>query len=162
LFSTVIRIGSRSKPNEKKERTVKITRQADYAVRVLVYLSELPLDTRVTTGTISEAESIPLPFLAKVISGLVTAGLVVTSRGMGGGVALARAPEEITLLQVIQAVDGPIWLSQTLLRPESGELGFDFAVRDVWDSLQAGLVQDLDAVTMRELARRQVEKKAKH
>jgi Rrf2 family protein len=138
---------------------VKITRQADYAVRVMTYLSELPLDTRVTTGTISEAESIPLPFLAKVISGLVTAGLVVTSRGMGGGVVLARPPEEITLLQVIQAVDGPILLSQTLSRSDSDGHESDSAIPDVWGSLRAGLTQDLGAVTMSDLARRQSEKK---
>jgi Rrf2 family protein len=117
------------------------------------------LDTRVTTGTISDAEGIPLPFLTKVISRLVTAGLVVTSRGMGGGVALARSPEQITLLQVIEAVDGPILLSLCLLQPDSCELKPYCTTRDVWDHVQARLVQDLDAVTMGELARRQVEKR---
>jgi Rrf2 family protein len=118
----------------------------------MVYLSWLPLDARVTAATISEAGGIPLPFLTKVISGLVTAGLVVTSRGMGGGTALARSPDEITLLQVIEAMDGPIRLSQCLLQLDSYELEFDDAIRDVWTHIQARLVQDLDAVTMGELA----------
>jgi Rrf2 family protein len=138
---------------QKKERTVKITHQAEYAVRAMVYLSGLPLDTRVTAATISEAEGIPLPFLTKVISGLVTASLVVTSRGMGGGAALTRSPDQITLLQVIEAMDGPIRLSQCLLQLDSRELEADGAIRDVWTHIQARLVQDLDGVTMGDLAR---------
>jgi Rrf2 family protein len=90
---------------------MKISRQADYAVRTVVYLSGPSVDGRVPTGVIAEAEDIPHPFLTKVISRLATAGLVVTTRGMGGGVSLLRSPEEITLLRVIEAVDGPILLS---------------------------------------------------
>ncbi len=100
----------------KKERAVEITRQADYAVRAMVYLAGLPLDRRPATATISETEGVPLPFLTKVISRLARAGLVDTSRGMGGGVWLARSPEEITLRQVTEAVGGPILLNRCLLR----------------------------------------------
>lgn len=138
---------------------MKITRQADYAVRAMVYLSELPLGRRVSTATISKAEDVPLPFLTKVISHLATAGLVNTSRGMGGGVSLARSPEEITLLQVIEAVDGPILLNRCLLRSGACEREPYCAAHDVWADIQARFIQDLDAVTMRELARRQAEKK---
>jgi Rrf2 family protein len=113
----------------------------------------------VTTSTLSEAEKIPRPFLTKVISGLVTAGLVVTSRGMGGGVMLARSPEEITLLHVIEAIDGPIRLSQSLVPSRSRELQSYSAVHDVLANIQARLVQDLDAVTMKELSQRQAEDK---
>lgn len=138
---------------------MRITRQADYAVRVMVYLSGLPVGDRVTTSTLSEAEHIPRPFLTKVISGLVTAGLVVTSRGMGGGVMLARSPEEITLLHVIEAIDGPIRLSQSLLRSSSNESRSYSVIHDVLTDIQARLVQDLDAVTMRQLAQRKAEEK---
>jgi Rrf2 family protein len=138
---------------------MEITRQADYAVRSMVHLSELPFDNRVSTASISEAESIPLPFLTKVISRLATAGLVTTSRGMGGGVSLARPPEEVTLLQVVEAVDGPIVLNHCLLRSGHCEREPDCAAHDVWAEIQNRLVQELDSVTMRELADRQAEKK---
>ena len=138
---------------------MEITRQADYAVRAMINLSELPLDRRVSTATISKAEGIPLPFLSKVISRLALAGLVDTSRGMGGGVVLAHSPEQITLLQVIEAVDGPILLNRCLLRPGICELEPHCAAHDVWADIQAHFVQDLDAVTIRELAQRQAEKK---
>lgn len=137
---------------------MEITRQADYAVRAMVYLAGLPLDRRVSTAAISKAEGIPLPFLTKVISHLATAGLVVTMRGMGGGVTLGRPPEEITLLQVVEAVDGPILLNRCLLGSGTGELEPYCAAHDVWADIQTRFVQDMDAVTMRELARRQAEK----
>jgi Rrf2 family protein len=138
---------------------VEITRQADYAVRAMVYLAELPLDGRVATASISRAEDVPLPFLTKVISRLATAGLVVTSRGMGGGVSLARSPDKITLLQVVEAVDGPIVLNYCLLRPGTCEQEPYCAAHDVWADIQTRFVQELDAVTIAELARRQVEKR---
>lgn len=138
---------------------MEITRQADYAVRAMVYLAELPMDGRVATATISKEKDIPLPFLTKVISRLATAGLVVTSRGMGGGVSLARPPEEITLLQIIEAVDGPILLNHCLLRPGACDLEPSCAAHDVWVEIQAHLIQELKAVTMGELARRQAEKR---
>jgi Rrf2 family iron-sulfur cluster assembly transcriptional regulator len=139
---------------------MEITRQADYAIRSMIYLAELPLsDGRVSTATISEAQGVPLPFLTKVISRLATAGLVTTSRGMGGGVSLARPPEEITLLQVVEAVDGPIILNHCLLRSGTCEREPYCAAHDVWAEVQTHFVQELNAVTMQELARRQAEKR---
>jgi Rrf2 family iron-sulfur cluster assembly transcriptional regulator len=139
---------------------MEITRQADYAVRSMIHLAELPLNNgRVSTATISEAEAIPLPFLTKVISRLATAGLVTTSRGMGGGVSLARPPDEITLLQVVEAVDGPIVLNHCLLRSGTCEREPFCAAHDVWAEVQTHFVQELNAVTMRELAERQAEKR---
>jgi len=138
---------------------VEITRQADYAVRAITYLAELPVGKRVATATISQVEGIPLPFLTKVISRLATAGLVVTSRGMGGGVALARSPDEITLLQVIEAVDGPVVLNHCLLWSGTCDREPYCAAHDVWAEIQCRFVQELDRVTMGSLARQQAEKR---
>jgi Rrf2 family protein len=136
---------------------MKITREASYAIQAMIYLAGHPLDRRVPTANISEAEDMPLPFLTKVISRLATAGLVITSRGMGGGVSLTRPPEEISLLQVIEATDGPIMLNPCLRHPGMCECEPYCAAHDVWADIQANFVQDLDAVTMKELARRQAE-----
>lgn len=138
---------------------MEITRQADYAIRSMIHLAELPLNGRVATAVISEAEGIPLPFLTKVISRLATAGLVTTSRGMGGGVSLARPPEEVTLLHVVEAVDGPILLNHCLLRSGTCERDTYCAAHDVWNEIQDHFVQELNNVTMKELAQRQAEKR---
>lgn len=139
---------------------MKITRETDYAVRAMLYLSGLPLSERASTATISKTEGIPLPFFRKVISALGTAGLVHATRGKGGGVLLARSPDEITLLQVVEAVQGPILLNHCRLHMGGCKLEPDCAIRDVWTDIETRFLQDLDAVTMAELARRQAKKDA--
>ena len=91
---------------------MQITRQADYAMRAVVYLAELGSDRRAATSQIADVQHIPPSFLAKIVSQLSVAGLLQTSRGARGGVSLARAPEEISLLEVIEAIDGPILLNE--------------------------------------------------
>jgi Rrf2 family protein len=138
---------------------VKIARHTVYAVRVMVHLTGQPPHGRVSTATISDAEHIPRAFLSKVISKLAVARLVTTSRGMGGGVSLVRLPEEITFLDVIEAMEGPVLLHHCLRQPGTCELHPYRASCDVWRDIQARLIQDLDAVTIRELSSRHTEMK---
>ena len=87
---------------------MKITRQADYATRAILYLARFNRGERVSTSQVAKEQKIPQSFLAKIISQLSVAGLLHTSRGARGGISLAREPEQITLLEVIEAIDGPI------------------------------------------------------
>src|SRR5512136_3189189 len=91
---------------------MQITRQADYAVRAVLYLSKLGEEQRAATSTIAQEQLIPPSFLAKIVSQLSVAGLLQTSRGARGGVSLARSPEQISLLEVVEAIDGPIFLNE--------------------------------------------------
>src|SRR5512139_427392 len=91
---------------------MQITRQADYAVRAVLYLAQLGAEQRAATSQIAQEQSIPPSFLAKIVSQLSVAGLLQTSRGARGGVSLARSPEQISLLEVVEAIDGPILLNE--------------------------------------------------
>ena len=91
---------------------MQITRQADYAVRAMVYLAQLGPDRRAATSQIAKEKQIPPSFLAKIVSQLSVAGLLQTSRGARGGVSLAKPAEQITLLDVVEAIDGPILLNE--------------------------------------------------
>src|SRR4030066_1278696 len=91
---------------------MQITRQADYAMRAVLYLSKLGSDRRAATSQIAEEQHIPPSFLAKIVSQLSVAGLLQTSRGARGGVSLAPPPGAITLLDVVEAIDGPILLNE--------------------------------------------------
>ena len=135
-----------------------ITRQADYAVRAMVHVARLPPSSRVSTATISKAERIPLPFLTKVIAHLVKSGLVTTNRGMGGGVSVARAPQEITLLEILEAIEGPILLNRCLQREGLCEIEDRCPVHNVWADIQHSLVTQLGSVTVSDLVHKQVEK----
>jgi Rrf2 family protein len=122
---------------------MQITRQADYAVRAVLYLARLGTNERASTSTVAEEQRIPPSFLAKIISQLSIAGLLHTSRGARGGVTLARDAKDISLLEVIEAIDGPIQLNECV--GEDGECTFDedCVLRPVWSEAQQELVKRL-------------------
>ena len=122
---------------------MQITRQADYAVRAVLYLSRKGNTQRSATSTVAQEQHIPPSFLAKIISQLSIAGLLHTSRGARGGVTLAREPQDITLLEVIEAIDGPIQLNECV--GENGICSFekDCPLRPVWCDAQEDLVNRL-------------------
>ena len=131
---------------------MQITRQADYALRAMLYLSNLEPSKRAATSHIAKEKNIPPSFLAKIISQLSIAGLINTSRGARGGVTLARAPEEISILEVVEAIDGPITLNECTLNAGSCIFGEKCPMRPVWCDAQSELVERLRATTFADVA----------
>jgi Rrf2 family protein len=122
---------------------MQITRQADYAVRAVLYLAKLGANQRAATNQVAEEQKIPPSFLAKIISQLSIAGLLHTSRGARGGVTLARNPEDITLLEVIEAIDGPIQLNKCVGEDGICEFGEDCPLKPIWCDAQDELIRRL-------------------
>lgn len=122
---------------------MQITRQADYAVRAVMHLARINTGARAATSTVAQEQHIPPSFLAKIISQLSIAGLLHTSRGARGGVTLARDPKDITLLEVIEAIDGPIQLNECV--GEKGTCTFEenCPIKAVWCDAQDELVARL-------------------
>jgi Rrf2 family protein len=122
---------------------MQITRQADYAVRAVLHLAQIKNGDRAATSIVAKEQHIPPSFLAKIISQLSIAGLLHTSRGARGGVTLARDPKDITLLEVIEAIDGPIQLNECV--GDSGACTFDSdcPIKTVWCEAQDELVARL-------------------
>ncbi|NOH00936.1 MAG: Rrf2 family transcriptional regulator [Chloroflexi bacterium] len=121
---------------------MQITRQADYAVRAVLHLARNG-EQRTATSLIAEEQRIPPSFLAKIISQLSIAGLLHTSRGARGGVTLARHPKEITLLEVIEAIDGPIQLNECVGDTSACSFDENCPLRPVWCEAQEDLVRRL-------------------
>ncbi|MDD5469137.1 MAG: Rrf2 family transcriptional regulator [Anaerolineales bacterium] len=131
---------------------MQITRQADYAVRAVAYLARLGLERRAATSQIAKEQKIPPSFLAKIVSQLSVAGLLQTSRGARGGVALARPPEEISLLEVVEAIDGPIMLNDCVADGGSScTFSEDCPIRPIWCDAQIELVDRLKRTTFSEV-----------
>jgi Rrf2 family protein len=122
---------------------MQITRQADYALRAMIYLAQLDPTQRAATSQIAEEQKIPPSFLAKIISQLSIAGLIHTSRGARGGVSLARTPEEISILEVVEAIDGPIALNECTENPANCPFGEECLLRPLWCDAQAELIERL-------------------
>ena len=126
---------------------MQITRQADYALRAVIYLSRLAPDERAATSQIAEEQHIPPSFLAKIVSQLSVAGLLQTSRGARGGVSLARSPRDITVLDVVEAIDGPILLNECVACGGVCQFGESCPMKPVWSDTQSDLVNRLKTIT---------------
>jgi Rrf2 family protein len=130
---------------------MQITRQADYAVRAILYLARTNGSQRSATSQVAQEQHIPPSFLAKIISQLSIAGLLHTSRGARGGVTLARAPKDITLLEVIEAIDGPIMLNECVGDSSTCTFDEDCPLRPVWCEAQNELVTRLKSTNFEQL-----------
>ena len=130
---------------------MQITRQADYAVRTVLHLARMEDRKLAATRTVAEEENIPPSFLAKIISQLAIAGLLHTSRGARGGVTLVRDPKDITLLEVVEAIDGPIQLNVCVGGDGACTFDEDCPIRPVWCNVQTELVTRLKGTSFGDL-----------
>jgi len=127
---------------------MQITRQADYAVRAVLYLAQMGPDRRAATSQIAQEQRIPPSFLAKIVSQLSVAGILQTSRGARGGVSLARTPDQISMLEVVEAIDGPILLNECVAdNGGSCQFGDTCPMQPVWCDAQYELVTRLKSTT---------------
>lgn len=131
---------------------MQITRQADYAVRAVLYLAERGPGHRATTAEIGREQHIPLSFLAKIVAQLVASGLLRSTRGARGGVVLGRPAAELSLLEIVEAIDGPLLLNECVADPSNCALGVSCPVHQVWCKAQAELVDRLGQTTFAVLA----------
>jgi Rrf2 family protein len=130
---------------------VRVSAKTDYALRAAVELAAAPDDKPVKGERIARAQEIPLRFLENILMQLRHAGLVDSRRGADGGYRLARPATEVTLADVIRAIDGPL-AGVSGARPET--LDFDGTaapMRDVWIAVRASLRAVLEHVTLAEV-----------
>jgi Rrf2 family protein len=132
---------------------VRTTAKADYAVRAAVELASVGTGEPVKADDIAEAQSIPLNFLENILAELRRAGIVESRRGAAGGYLLARAPEEVSIADVIRAVEGPL-ANVRGMSPDALEYeGSAERLRDVWVALRANVRAVLEQVTLADVAK---------
>ena len=133
---------------------ITISRETDYACRVILHLAMLPPGERVTTQEIAKQRIVPRALIRRVVTRLSAAKLVTTTRGNGGGLALARPPGEINLQNVVEAMDGAIALNTCVIYPRECPLMKKCPVHEAWARARAALVSELSAATFDQLAKR--------
>jgi len=109
-----------------------IARQTDYAVRVVLHLACLEAGVQVSIAEISETRKLPMPFVRRLIKPLVSAGILASARGSSGGIRLARAARDITLLEVVAAMEGGLALNHCADDHKGCPLASGCPVRPVW------------------------------
>ncbi|MBI5033568.1 MAG: Rrf2 family transcriptional regulator [Chloroflexi bacterium] len=120
-----------------------LSRRADYGVRAMLDVALQSPTNRLVVAEIAERQSIPAHFLAKIVPRLARAGLLQTSLGASGGVTLAVPADQITLLQIIEAIDGPLTLNLCSIDPIQCHQSKDCVLLDVWCNAQTKLNETL-------------------
>ena len=131
---------------------MEITQQADYAIRAVLELALHAPDERIFSSEIARRQGIPAPFLTKILSRLAAAGIVATHRGVNGGIRLTRPADQVTLLQVVEAIDGPITLNRCVRAPAECVRSQACVVHPVWLQICADLRAQLHSVHFARLA----------
>lgn len=131
---------------------MQVTRAADYAVRVMVHLAGLPSGQRSTRDELAASSEVPEHFLSKILQTLSRGGLITSHRGSAGGFALAKSPEDVTLLDVVEVVDGPIQLNVCVATGVGCCRMTRCAVHHVWMDAQNALTSVLRGATLARLA----------
>ncbi|MBF0817515.1 Rrf2 family transcriptional regulator [Microbacterium paludicola] len=131
---------------------MRISARADYAVRAVAQLAAQAVDEPVSAELIAAEQDIPHRFLEGILTALRRAGIIISQRGARGGHRLARPASEITVADVIRAVDGPlVWVRDA--RPSDLEFtGAAAPLLQVWVALRANVRAVLESVTVADLA----------
>ena len=131
---------------------MRVSAKTDYALRALVELAASGDDGPVKGERLATSQGIPLRFLENILLQLRHAGLVESRRGADGGYRLARAADEVTLADVIRAIDGPL-AGVGGARPETLDFhGSAEPLREVWVAVRASLRAVLEGVTVADVA----------
>ena len=128
------------------------SKTAKYGVLALAEIARRPPAAAVPTKTIAEAASVPYPLLAKILAHLKRAGLVVALRGKSGGIRLARPPEEITIRDVVVALDGTGMLSDCPLYLDACTCEKECSLHPIWQPARDAVVAFLGGTSIRDVA----------
>ncbi len=131
---------------------MQLTAKADYAVRAVVELAGSSSDSPRRVDSVATAQSIPVPFLENILAQLRSSGIVRNRRGRTGGYWLARPADEISLADIIRAVEGPLVGVRGQPPEEVEYLGSAEPLQQVWVALRVNLRKVLENVTVAEVA----------
>ena len=130
---------------------IRVSRMADYGVLVLRHLARHPGRLHKASEIASDAQ-LPLPTVSKLLKQFAQSDLLDSQRGASGGYALARTPEEISVADIIRAVDGPIALTDCLEGPEGVcDLESFCPIRGPWERVNVAIREALEGVSLAEI-----------
>lgn len=136
---------------------LRLTQAADYAIRSMIYIGSMPEGRTVLRSEVAASQEIPPSFMAKILRSLVRAGLLRSTRGVHGGFTLARPAEEINLLQVVEAIEGPINVANCAASSDGCRHSANCPAAGVWIRVQdaiKGILSEASLETLVSMPRR--------
>ena len=125
---------------------LRITKESDYAIMLLVHLSEAPTGQIVTAREIAERTGLPLPMVGKILRGLVREGVLSSHRGGAGGYSFDRSASDTSVAEVIRAVEGPISMVQCGAEPGACDQEPSCPTRPNWVQISRAIEATLEGI----------------
>lgn len=132
-----------------------ITRATEYAIRTIIYLAKHPKGEIVLKKDICRTQDVTPAFLTKILQPLIKAGVVSSQRGVGGGFLLNKSADEITLLDILEAEEGPLRLNHCLVEKGVCQRDSLCSAHKVWAEAQDSMIEVLQRHSIAELVKQE-------
>ncbi len=130
-------------------KAMKISARTRYGLRILIDIAQHEADeTPRSIGAISKSQGITSAFISRLAVPLKRAGLIRALRGIGGGLRLAKSPDDITILEIMEALDGPVSILKCLAKPKSCRRASGCPARTVWADLNTTIRDAFASTTL--------------
>ncbi|MDR3726813.1 MAG: Rrf2 family transcriptional regulator [Terracidiphilus sp.] len=137
---------------KRSNSSMQLTRAADYGVRVMVHLATLPAHERALLPALAEATEAPESFLSKVLQALSRARLIRSRRGQSGGFEILPRGRQSSMREVIEAIDGPIFLNVCLISKKACRRESWCPAHPVWMQAQQAMLDVLSNARIADMA----------
>jgi len=131
---------------------MRLTRGTDYGIRGMIYLANLSRGHVALVRDVAAAQDVPESYMAKIFQDLSRSGLMISHRGAKGGFSLGRTPDEISLRELIEALEGPIALLPCLDPHRQCDRSPTCTLHHAMAATQSALIDQLDRTSLRSLA----------
>jgi len=131
----------------------RISRVTDYGIVVMAHLAECADGDSRNARELAEDTQLPAPVVSKILKSLTRAGLLVSQRGSKGGYSLARTPDEIPVVDIITALEGPVGITECTTHPGACAQESSCQVRGPWQRINGAVHAALARITLADLAK---------
>lgn len=135
-----------------------LTKRCEYGIRLLLHLASLPDEQRMTAGELAQVCDIPAGNVPTIVNVLARSGILMCSPGRGGGCQLAVDPSEVSMLQIVETLDGPLEIARCLLDSRRcHDRDPECAVHQAWSQGRDAAIRSLAQTTLADTLRRELE-----
>jgi FeS assembly SUF system regulator len=132
---------------------IRLSKLTDYGIALMVHMAREDGGRQMTARELSESTNVPLPTVSKLLKLLTQSGLLKSQRGVTGGYSLARQPESITIVNMIEALEGPMVLTDCVNDEECVcDLKTACGLSDNWGQINQKILSSLDNFTLKQMA----------
>jgi FeS assembly SUF system regulator len=131
----------------------RISRLTDYGIVIMAHLAEREDDDSHNARELAKDTRLPAPVVSKILKSLTRAGLLVSQRGSKGGYSLARPPAEISVVEMIAALEGPVGITECTIQPGACAQEPSCQVRDPWQRINGAVHAALAKITLADLGK---------